>query len=73
VERPEGFFHGESGWVTITAVESGRISAEFEMQARGFLAAKPSAEDQWVTLRGKFTAAGDSTVTGVGVVSLETQ
>jgi hypothetical protein len=73
VERPEGFFHGESGWVTITAVESGQISAEFEMQARGFLAAEPSAEDQWVTLRGKFTAAGDSTVAGVGVVSLQTQ
>jgi hypothetical protein len=60
VERPLGFFHGESGWVTITAVEGGRISGEFEIQARGFLAAEATDENQWVTLRGKFSAEADS-------------
>jgi hypothetical protein len=73
VERPEGFFHGESGWVTITAAEAGWISGEFEIQARGFLAAGTTDEDQWVTVRGAFRAQGDSTVTGVEVVSAVTQ
>ena len=60
VERTEGFFHGESGWVTITAVEDGRISGEYEMHARGFLARDTDDENQWVTVRGKFGAAGDA-------------
>ena len=34
VERPVGFFHGESGWVSITAVEVGKISGEYEIRAR---------------------------------------
>lgn len=38
-ERPSGMFQGLSGWVTITSVEAGRISARFEIRARGFLAA----------------------------------
>jgi hypothetical protein len=62
VQSPKGFFHGESGWVTVTAVEAGRISGEFEIQARGFLAADTTDEDQWVTVRGSFSAEGDSTV-----------
>jgi hypothetical protein len=62
VEHPLGFFHGETGWVTITASEQGRISGEFEIRARGFLASNPDDEEQWVTVQGTFTAAGDSTV-----------
>jgi hypothetical protein len=73
VERPLGFFHGESGWVTITAAESGRISGEFDIQARGFLATGPADEDQQVTLRGRFTAEGDSTVAASQAVSAVTR
>lgn len=69
VERPLGFFHGEIGWVTITAVEGGRISGEYEMRARGFLASDMEDEDQWVTIRGTFDAEGDGTITGVRSVS----
>ena len=65
-EHPMGVFHGESGWVTITAVEAGRISGEFEVLARGFLAADTADEDQRVTVHGTFTAEGDSTVTSLG-------
>jgi hypothetical protein len=73
VERPAGFFHGESGWVTITAVEAGRISGEYEILARGFLAADTTDENQWVTIRGTFGAVGDSTITSVASVSAVTQ
>lgn len=69
VERPLGFFHGESGWVTITAAEAGRISGKFEIQARGFLAAATTNENEWVTVRGKFSAEGDSTVAAIQTVS----
>ena len=62
VASPRGFFHGESGWVTITSVEDGRISGEFEIRARGFLAEDMSDEDRWVTLRGRFSVTGDSTI-----------
>ena len=72
-ERPLGFFHGESGWVTITAAKAGRISGKFEIQARGFLAADTTDEDQWVTVRGTFNAEGDSTVAAIEAVSLLTQ
>jgi hypothetical protein len=65
-ERPLGVFHGESGWVTITAVEAGRMSGRFEVRARGFLAADTTNEDQWVTVHGTFTADGDSTVAALG-------
>ncbi len=73
VERPVGFFHGESGWVTIIAAEDGRISGTYEIRARGFLADDASVEDQWVTVRGTFGAEGDSTVTGIRSVSAVTQ
>jgi hypothetical protein len=69
VERPLGFFHGEIGWVTITAVEDGRISGEYEMRARGFLASDMEDEDQWVTIRGAFAAQGDRTVAGTRSLS----
>jgi hypothetical protein len=69
VERPQGFFHGESGWVTITAVEDGRIVGEYEIQARGFLAADTANEDRWVTLRGSFGARADSSAVGAQTAS----
>lgn len=61
-ERPIGVFHSESGWVTITDVRGGRITGEFEVRARGFLATDSDDEDRWVTVRGTFTAGGDTTV-----------
>ena len=65
VERPLGWYHGESGWVTITSVRPDRISGTFEVRARGFTAADHVEEGQWVTVRGGFDAGGDSTVTTV--------
>jgi hypothetical protein len=63
VERPVGFFHGETGWVAITSVGGGRIAGTYEMRARGFLSSNMDDENQWVTLRGTFVAEGDSTAT----------
>lgn len=60
VERPLGWYHGESGWVTITESERDRMSGTFEVRARGFTATDPLDEEQWVTVRGSFDAAGDS-------------
>jgi hypothetical protein len=67
-ERPRGWFHGESGTVTITDVTAGRISGQFEIRARGFLSADPDNENRWVTVWGTFEAHGDSTVTTVASV-----
>jgi len=68
-EHPLGAFHGESGWVTITGVQGKRIFGEFELRARGMLAADQDDEDRWVTLRGSFVADGDSTVSRIQAVS----
>lgn len=65
-EHPVGVFHAQSGWVTISDVEGGLVSGEFEIRARGFLAANVMDENQWVTLRGTFVARGDSTMVQVG-------
>jgi hypothetical protein len=64
-EHPLGWFHGESGWVTITQAGDGRISGTFEVRARGFLGAAPADENRWVTVRGRFDAAGDTTVAAI--------
>jgi hypothetical protein len=61
-QQPLGWFHGESGWVTITEAGPGSMSGEFEIRARGFLGADPDDENQWVTVRGTFRAQGDSTI-----------
>ncbi|MFL5493093.1 MAG: hypothetical protein ACJ8DC_01795 [Gemmatimonadales bacterium] len=61
-EQPLGWFHGQSGWVTITEAGPGSMSGEFEIRARGFLGANPDDENQWVTVRGTFRAEGDSTI-----------
>jgi hypothetical protein len=60
-EHPVGAFHGESGWVTITRSEAGRIAGEFEVQARGFLATDLDDENRWVRVLGHFEARADST------------
>jgi len=60
-----GAFHGQSGWVTITHNRAGLISGEFQLRAQGFLASNIRDENQWVTLQGTFTAAGDSTTRAV--------
>jgi hypothetical protein len=70
VTRPVGAFHGESGWVNITSVEDGRIAGEFELRARGMLAADIANEDVWVTVRGSFVAAGDSTASRIESVAV---
>jgi len=57
--HPLGMFHSESGWLTITESSPGRIAGTFELRARGFLAANEKDENQWVTVRGSFTATGD--------------
>jgi hypothetical protein len=56
--------------VTITAVEPGRISGEFELEARGFAAANEDDEDKWVTVRGNFRAHGDSPIASARPLSL---
>ena len=60
-ERPLGWFHVESGWVTITHAVAGHLSGEFEIQSRGFLRSNLNDDNQWVTVRGTFQARGDST------------
>jgi hypothetical protein len=65
VERPLGWYHGESGSVTITEARPDRMSGTFDVRARGFTANDPLDEEQWVTVRGSFDATGDSTVTTV--------
>ena len=69
-EHPVGGFHGESGWVTITRVDGRRMSGEFELSARGMLAADVDDENQWVTARGSFVADGDSTLAEIQPLSI---
>jgi len=70
-EHPVGGFHGESGWVTITRVDGRRMSGEFELSARGMLAADVNDENQWVTVRGSFVADGDSTLAEIQQLSVQ--
>jgi hypothetical protein len=65
VERPLGWFHGESGSVTITKAQEGRISGTFEVWADGFMAGDSADSDRWVEVRGSFDAEGDSTVSTI--------
>jgi hypothetical protein len=67
-EHPLGWFHGESGWVTITQVREGRIAGAFEVRARGFAGDDMDDEDRWVTVRGSFDADGDGTVATIASV-----
>lgn len=62
-EHPLGWFHGESGTVTITRAAAGRLSGSFQIRARGFLTADTTDAEHWVTVTGSFEAKGDSTTT----------
>jgi hypothetical protein len=64
-ERPLGWFHGESGTVTITRAADGLLTGSFEIEARGFLTADTSEQEHWVTVKGSFKAQGDSTATTI--------
>jgi hypothetical protein len=58
-ERPLGWYHGDSGWVTVTESGEGRIAGTFEIRGRGFGRDDPAdAGDRWVTVRGRFEALG---------------
>jgi hypothetical protein len=67
-EEPLGWFHGESGLVTITESREGRIGGTFELEARGFARDDMADEDRWVTVRGSFDAEGDSTAVEIATV-----
>lgn len=54
VERPLGWFEGQSGWVTLQQGEHGMLTGEFEFAARGFLRDDPDNERQKVMVRGSF-------------------
>jgi hypothetical protein len=56
VERPLGWYHGDSGWVTITGAQGDRLAGTFEVHASGFSAADPLDEEQRVTVQGSFDA-----------------
>jgi hypothetical protein len=64
-EQPLGWFHGESGTVTITQADNGRLSGSFEILARGYLAGEKIEAESWVTIKGGFEADGDSTATTI--------
>jgi len=64
-ERPLGWFHGESGTVTITRAINGQLSGSFEIRARGFLTADISEQEHWITVTGSFEAQGDSTAAAI--------
>jgi hypothetical protein len=64
-ERPLGWFHGESGTVTITRAADGQLAGSFEIEARGFLTADTTEQEHWVTVKGSFKAQGDSTATTI--------
>ena len=64
-EHPVGWFHGESGTVTITRAADGRLSGSFQIRARGFLTADTTEAEHWVTVAGSFEAEGDSTTTTI--------
>jgi hypothetical protein len=72
-QRPLGAFNGESGSVTITHAEGRRVSGEFEIHARGFLADNPQDEEHWVTVQGGFSAEGDSANLAIKSVSASTR
>jgi hypothetical protein len=64
-EQPLGWFHGDSGTVTITRADNGMLSGSFEIRARGYLVADTIEQERWVTVTGAFEAEGDSTTTTI--------
>jgi hypothetical protein len=72
-DHPVGAFRGEFGWVTITESAPGRIAGVFEVEGRGFVATDLDDEDRWVSVRGRFEARGDSTITAIQTASASIQ
>jgi hypothetical protein len=64
-EQPLGWFHGESGTVTITRADNGRLAGSFEILASGYLTADTIEAESWVTVNGSFEAEGDSSATTI--------
>lgn len=62
VERPLGWFEGQSGWVTLRRGEQGELAGEFEFAARGFLRDNPDNERQKVMVRGSFRVEREEVV-----------
>jgi len=62
---PLGWFHGESGTVTITRAANGQLAGSFEIEALGFLTADTTEAEHWVTVKGSFKAQRDSTATTI--------
>jgi hypothetical protein len=59
--HPLGWFHGESGTVTISRAVDGHLGGSFEIRARGYLAGDAIEVERWVTVTGSFDAEGDGT------------
>ena len=45
----------------------------FEVEGRGFVASDVNDEDRWVSVRGRFEAQGDSTITSGQALSASMQ
>jgi hypothetical protein len=58
-ERPTGVFRGRSGWLVVTSVSDNVIRGSYRVDATGFLAADPAAEDKEIRATGNFTAVRD--------------
>jgi hypothetical protein len=55
-EQPTGVFRGRSGTLVITSVSDNVIRGSYRVEAIGFLAADPAAEDKAIRATGGFTA-----------------
>jgi hypothetical protein len=58
-EQPTGVFRGHSGTLVITSVSDNVIRGHYRVEASGFLAADPAAEDKAIRATGGFTAVRD--------------
>jgi hypothetical protein len=59
--HPTGAFHGQSGWLVVTAASDGLVTGRFHVDAIGFLAAEPQREDWHVNVTGSLSATAAST------------
>jgi hypothetical protein len=55
-ERPTGVFRGHAGTLVITSVSDNVIRGSYKVDATGFLANDPTAEDKAIRASGGFTA-----------------
>ena len=58
-EHPTGVFRGHGGTLTVTSVSDNLIRGTYQVDALGFLAADPAAEDRAIRATGAFTARRD--------------